>query len=693
MATSSATVITTSGAAFKDMQMKCAIVEEGLSELTFARVELLAKDRAIPLQSLVGEPLELTVSGREGEQRLFKGTCVSAEYLGRYRDWGRYLVEVRPKLWFLSRGQQCRVYQDETVPDIVQSIFADYGLSAFFKKKLSATYAVRDICVQYRETDLDFVKRLLEEEGIYFFFTHAGEAETFVLADGATAHEPMPGDPVIEFHEKHDSFDPSKEHFAEVVAKQAATTGKVTLTDYNFEKSATKLMATRDMIKGKYGQNGIEKYDYPGHFRTYPLGVDRVKVRMEAEAVKHVTWTAVGNIVRLATGQTFQLKNHPQTQGESKFLCTRATYYLQSAPDPNAPPETQSIVSGGLAFDPGNTDTFRAIFEIIPETSPFRAQLLTPWPEVQGIHTAVVVGPAGDEIHTDKYGRVKIKFHWDRRTPTNDTISVWVRTMMPWTGKGWGMIHIPRIGQEVVVQFEEGDPDRPIVIGMLYNDTTMPPYALPANMTQSGIKTNSSKGGAGFNELMMEDKKGEELVRFKSQRDYLQVVQNDAKITVGLETKEKKGDMELTVHRHLTETVKTGDHTFKVETGNQAIEIKVNKTEKIEGKSDLTLTGDLTETVEKGNVTRAVEMGNEKTTLKMGNYDLQTSLGKQTFEAMQSITLKVGSSSIVIDQMGVTIKGMMINIEGTAMLTAKAPMTQVKGDALVMIKGGITLIN
>ena len=692
MATPNTTVITTSGAAFKAMQLKCAIVEEGLSELTCARVELLAKDRAIPLQSLVGEPLELTVSGRDGEQRMFKGTCVSAEYLGRFRDWGRYLVEVRPKLWFLSRGQQCRVYQDKNVPDIVQSIFADYGLSAFFKKKLSATYAVRDICVQYRETDLDFVKRLLEEEGIYFFFTHAGEAETFVLADGATAHEPMPGDPVIEYHEPQDSFDPSKEHFAEVVAKEAATTGKVTLTDYNFEKSATKLKATRDMIKGKHGQNAIEKYDYPGHFRTDPLGVDRVKVRIEAEAVKHVTWTAVGNIVRLGSGQTFQLKNHPQTRGESNFLCTRATYYIQSAPDPQATPEPQTFVSGGLNFDPSNMDLFRAVYDIIPEATQFRAQLLTPWPEVQGIHTAVVVGPAGDEIHTDKYGRVKIKFHWDRREPKNDTISVWVRTMMPWTGKGWGMIHIPRIHQEVVVQFEEGDPDRPIVVGMLYNDATMPPYTLPANMTQSGIKTNSSKGGGGFNELMMEDKKGAELVRFKSQRDYLQVVQNDAKITVGLETKEK-GDMDLTVHRHLTETVKTGDHTFKVETGNQAIEIKVNKTEKIEGKSDLTLTGNFTETVEQGNVTRAVKMGNEKTTLDLGNYDLKTSLGKQTFEAMQSITLKVGPSSIVIDPMGVTIKGPMITIEGTAMLTAKAPLTQVKGDAMVMIKGGITLIN
>lgn len=629
-------VSTTSASVFKTMQLKCAIVEEGLSMLTCARVELLSKDRAVALQSLVGEQLELTVSGRAGEPRLFKGTCVSAEYLGRFRDWGRYLVEVRPKLWFFTLGQQSRVFQGKSVPEIVQDIFADYGFSEFFKKKLSATYPARDICVQYRETDLDFIKRLLEEEGIYFFFQHSGKAETFVMADGATAHESMSGNPVVEYHEPQDSFNPSKEHFAEVVAKESATSGKVMLTDYNFEKPATKLKAAREMPKGKHGQNGIEIYDYPGHFRTEPLGVDRVKVRMEAEAVKHVTWTAVGNIVRLCSGQIFQLKNHPQTHGENKFLCTRATYYIQSASDLQMQEEPRSVISGGLEFAPDNKDLFRAVYEIIPDTVQYRAPLLTPWPEVQGIQTAVVVGPAGEEIHTDKYGRVKIKFHWDRREPKNDTVSVWVRTMMPWTGKGWGMIHVPRIGQEVVVQFEEGDPDRPIVIGMLYNDVTMPPYALPANMTQSGIKTNSSKGGGGFNELMMEDKKGAELVRFKSERNYEQIVLNDAT---------------LSVHRNLTETVKTGDHTFKVEKGNQSV------------------------------------------TVEMGNHSLTTKLGSITMEAMKSITLKVGQNSIVLDQKGITIKGILVKIEGTAMFEAKAPLTQVKGDAMVIIKGGITLIN
>ena len=676
MATQQKPGFTTSCKAFQEMQFKCAIIEEGLSELSCARVELLSKNRAVVLQSLVGEQLEVTIPGDDAVGRRFIGTCVSAEYLGRYRDWGRYVVEVRPKLWFLTQGRQCRVFQDMSVPDIVKQIIDDYGFSDFFVRKLSGTYANRDFCLQYRETDLDFIKRLMEEEGIYFFFQHRGKSEAFVLADGASAHETIRGISTLEYFDALDSFDRSREHLSEIVAKEGVTTGKVTLSDYNFEKSIPKLVATKQMPKGKHGKTGIEIYDYPGHFRTEALGRERARVRMEAEAIKHVTWQAVGNIKRLVVGQTFQIKNHPQTQGESGFLCTRATYYLQSAPDqPNAG-ETPSVVGKGLDFGPDNTDTFRGVYEIVPKSSPYRAPLQTPWPEVGGIHTAVVVGSKGEEIDTDKYGRVKIKFHWDRRSATDDTVSVWVRTMMPWTGKGWGMIHVPRVGQEVVVQFEEGDPDRPIVTGMLYNDQTMPPYALPANKTQSGIKTNSSKKGGGFNELMMEDLKGSELVRFKSERDYEQTVHNNATIVVGTETKEK-GDMALTVHRNLTETLKTGDHKFTVEMGKQ----------------DITIEADKTEIIKKGNSALTLEMGNETNTLKLGNYSLKADAGKITIEAMQSITLKVGQSSIMIDQMGVQIKGMMIGIDAKVQLDAKGLMTNVKGDAMVMIKGGITMIN
>jgi type VI secretion system secreted protein VgrG len=289
-----------------------------------------------------------------------------------------------------------------------------------------------------------------------------------------------------------------------------------------------------------------------------------------------------------------------------------------------------------------------------------------------------------------------------------------VRTMMPWTGKGWGMIAIPRIGQEVVVQFEDGNPDRPLIVGMLYNKDTLPPYALPANMTQSGIKTHSTKLGATdnteFNELVFEDKKGSEFVRLQSEKDYREIIKNNAVITVGLEKKDK-GDMSLTVHRHLSETVKTGNHTFRVETGNQDIFIKTDKTEKIEGKSDLTVKGDVTETVEEGNVTRTVKTGNLTETVKVGNVTREVSIGDETHRvtignltvevtagkmsmlALQEISLTVGESSIKIDNMGVTIKGPMIKLEGTGMVQVKAPMVQTNADGMLVLKGGITMIN
>lgn len=272
---------------------------------------------------------------------------------------------------------------------------------------------------------------------------------------------------------------------------------------------------------------------------------------------------------------------------------------------------------------------------------------------------------------------------------------------MPMAGKNWGSIAIPRVGHEVVIQFEEGNPDRPLCTGVLYNADNMPPYALPANATRMGMKTNSSKGGGGFNELMFEDKKGSELVRFQSEKDYVQTIQNSSHVRVGYEYEsdclkaEADGDksMKVEIQNNLDEMIETGDHTFIVKAGEQTINVKKDKTETIEGKSTQTITGNVTETIKQGNVTRELETGNERTTIKLGNYTLDSKLGKIDITAMQSITLTVGGSSIKIDQSGVQIKGPMIKIEGNAMIEAKAPMTQVKGDAMLVLKGGLTTIN
>jgi len=317
------------------------------------------------------------------------------------------------------------------------------------------------------------------------------------------------------------------------------------------------------------------------------------------------------------------------------------------------------------------------------------------------MQTAIVTGPPGEEIAVDSYGRIKVQFHWDRDGKKDEKSSCWVRTVMPWTGKNWGMVALPRIGQEVVIQFLEGDPDRPICTGMLYNADTMPPYELPANSTRTGIKTNSSKGGGGYNELMFEDKTGDELVRFEAEKDYVQTVQNSAHVKVGYghggdvkaAAAQDARSMKVEVENHLDEIVESGNHTFTVKAGTQDIEIEKDKTEKNNANATLTVKDDMKTTVTSGNVSLEVDKGNQATKVAMGNYKLATSMGKIEMEAMQSITLKVGENSVTIDQTGVSIKGLMVKIEGTVMLEAKAPMTEVKADAILTLKGGVTLIN
>jgi type VI secretion system secreted protein VgrG len=291
----------------------------------------------------------------------------------------------------------------------------------------------------------------------------------------------------------------------------------------------------------------------------------------------------------------------------------------------------------------------------IPYGSKFRPARVTPEPTVQGPQTAIVVGPKGEEIFTDKFGRVKVQFHWDRLGKKDDNSSCWVRVAQPWAGKNWGAIFIPRIGQEVVVDFLEGDPDQPIIIGSVYNALQMPPYDLPANKTQSGLKTRSTKnsGSANFNELRFEDKRESEDIYFHAEKDFHRVVEHDDDLQVG-------NDQTIVIQNNRTENVKKGDETITIEKGNRETTIKV---------------------------------GNETLTISTGNQTTKISLGKSETEAMQSIELKVGPSSIKLDPTGVTIKGMKIMIEGQVQVDVKGVITNINGSAMVNIKGGITMIN
>ena len=666
---------------------------EGLSQVYTLDLEAVSGDRTLDLGQLLGQPVTVTLNREDSAGRQYSGVVVSAEALGAERGYGLYRMEIRPFLWFLTRHEDCRIFQDKTVLEIIRQVLADLGYGARLDDRTTDTYPVRTLCVQYRETDLDFLNRLMEEEGIYYFFDHGASGEKMVLADSSNAHKPLQGGDTLAFR---DLTTRAQKDFVQAFDEIGrAVSGKVTLRDFDFENPGSNLTTLKALPQGSHTDKDIEVYDYPGHYSKTDAGDRYSRIRMEALAAPHKTWAGQANIGQMTCGGRFCLDRHDRAAASDMFVLSEVeqVYVVSEAFDPThgSALAGQRRIAGTGA---GSEDQLQVSFRAIPAAIPYRSPRRTRWPRIPGVQTAIVTGPAGEEIHTDKYGRVRLQFHWDRLGRKDETATAWVRCMTPWAGKTWGMIHVPRIGQEVVVQFEEGDPDRPLVVGMLYNADNMPPWALDANKTQAGIKTNSTKGGGGFNELMFEDRKGAELVRLQAEKDFRQIVKNNATITVGAEKKDD-GNMTLTVQNNLTETVVAGDHTFTVSKGNQIMEVT-------EGDQFETVKGDVVLTVQKGGLFRQVDEGDMKTEImkgtehhliRQGNYQLKTDLGSILMEAMNTIELKVGQNSITINQSGITIKGIMVKIEGTAMLEAKAPMSTVKGDGLLILKGGLTMIN
>lgn len=689
------------------VNLKNARIIEQLSTLTETTIEFLSDNASLDLQDILGSTIHLVQKDKDEDERTFTGTCVSVDYVGVYQGMSHFVAEVRPWLWFLTRTIENRIFQEKTVLQIIQEVMEPYGFWSDVNKKTTARYKPRTYCVQYGETDFDFISRLMEEEGIYYFFVQDGKKLKMVLADDISAHSPTPKFPKIEFafREVTETVDGKKlkeyrrdtDHIFDWSETTTVTTSKVTLEDYDFDTPKTELKVVKSMPKGDHSyKSKFEHYIYPGHNREEFHDVDEafVKVRMEAEAVRHKLSRGAGNVRNLGIGQTFKLTDHPRTSNNIDYLITRAVHELQIETDYEDGETSTPLFDSTLPVEEENTDTYRIVFDVIPKSEKFRAPLNTPWPRDMGMQTAVVTGPPGEEIHTDKYGRIKVQFHWDRLGKNDDKTTCWVRTVMPWTGKNWGMIQVPRIGQEVVIQFEEGDPDRPICTGMLYHADTMPPYGLDANKTQSGIKTRSSKGGSkdNYHELVFEDLKDQEFIRMHSEKDYFQTIENNAVVKIG-HTKKDPGDLTQNVYHTKTETIETGDHIFSVSTGNQEIYIKTDHTETIDNKATQTIESDYTQTITSGNVTREVSSGNEDHTVTSGNYSLDTTAGSVIVTAGTKISLKVGANSIVIDQSGITIKGIQVTVEGSATVDVASPMTTVSADAVLTLDGGLTTIN
>lgn len=612
------------------------------------KLKLLSTDLELDLKALLGTAATIKLAMPEdGKFEYFNGIFSSIRQKSQsYDDLVEFEATLVPSLWLLSLETDSRIFQKKSVPEIVEEVLKERVPNRDMPSDLRSKCPKRDYCVQYRETNLNFICRLLEEEGIYFYFDHTEKKHTMVFRERSQSAVACPQQEEADYVITRDGQGGEKDGIFKFERLEQLLTTSLTLRDYNFETPKLNLEV---MCAGP--DKPHKSYDYPGKYGNRTDGDRYARIRLEASECNEVVFEGTSGIRAFRPGYKFKLKEHYRKDlNDKEYVLTSITHQAM---------DTTFRTTGNKGHHYENT------FLTIPQTVPYRPPQTAVKPIVQGSQTAVVVGPSGDEIYVDNYGRVKVQFFWDRVGKKDENSSCWMRVAQIWAGKNWGWMTIPRIGQEVIVDFLEGNPDQPIITGRVYNADQMPPYVLPANQTQSGFKSRSSKGGGtdNFNEIKFEDLKGSELFSMQAEKDMLTLVKHDDTQTI-------KNDRTITVDGKHTETVKLdtsititeGNHSLKVSTGNNSLEVS------------------------KGNDTTKISMGNQSTTISMGNKTTKISLGKSEEEAMQSIELKVGASSIKIDQMGVTIKGMMITIEGSA-------ITQVKGNAMLIAKGGITMIN
>lgn len=681
---------------------------EGISQLFSYQLEMVSEEGNIAAKDIVGKGVTAHVRRQDGSLRHFHGLVSRFAYSGADDRLHSYRAEVVPWLWFLSRTTDCRIFQEKSIPDIIEQIFKDLGFSEF-KLDLKGKHKPHEYCVQYRETDLEFVSRLMEEEGIFYFFKQDDGKHSLVLGDHAGAY--------YDAKEKNVSYmSPGIAEMADEIKswqhEYEYRSGKWAQTDYNFETPSTSLMAKTNSLVKLDGNSKFEFYDFPGRYANAGDGNGLVKLRMEEEEAGYDVVLATSICANFSPGGKFTVQKHYLAHEEGQ------TYVVTTV---------QHTARLGGGYETGVQESeviYQNSFTCIPEAVTFRPPLRTRIPYVHGSQTAVVVGPPGEEIYPDKYGRVKVQFHWDREGKKDDKSSCWVRVSTPSSGKGWGSVHIPRIGQEVVVSYLEGDPDQPLITGMVYNNETMPPYGLPANKTQSGFKTRSSPGGgeADFNEIRFEDKKGKEELYFHAQKDQKihvendrsELVQRDRHLQVDRDKTEKvkrdksidimgvhnevvAKDMTVNVGQNLTETVllnyaetvgaamqitvgglmaiSVGAAMSEAVGGQKNETVGLAKSETIGGDRSLTVGKDVNQTIGGNQTVKVLKDFTENVTGKHTHgvtkeYTLKAK--KVQLVADDEITFKTGSAEIVMKKNGdITIKGNKITVKGSGDVVVK----------------------
>jgi type VI secretion system secreted protein VgrG len=656
---------------------------ESLGELFSYELELISEDPNLDETELLGQSATINVSLAQGKTRYFNGIVASFGYAGTNGRYFTYHATLRPWLWLLSQASDCRIFQHMSVPDVVSQVFRDHGCSDF-TLALNGDYPKRDYIVQYRETTLSFVQRLLEQEGIYYYFKHEASLHSLEIVDNMSAHSTYPDYEQVPF------FPPGKfnvedylEHWS---AKRRVRTGAYAFTDFDFKKPKADLSLNLSR-PGTYAHADKQFYDYPGGYETTQDGERYVRARAEALEASELGFAGHGNARGLGAGFLFELTKFPRDKLNCQYLITSASYTIDAG----------AYESHGQHAE----TTFQCSLQAADSTVAYVARRITPKPVIGGPQTATVVGAKGEEIWTDEYARVKVQFHWDRLGKRDESSSCWVRVAQLWAGSGWGGIHIPRIGQEVIVEFLEGDPDRPIITGRVYNNSNMPPYDLPSHQTQSGIKSRSTPQGGidNFNEMRFEDKKGEEQLYMQAEKNMDTLVKNDQSLTVGNNrTKSVAVDETTDIGRNRTETV----------SGDELIQISGARTELVAKAETITLENDRSTTVALGDTlaigkTYIVNVGANATLTVVGSHavtvekdqsievtgarthdvksDTINVKTKLVIDAGTEIVFKAGAASITLKQSGdIAIRGKSVSVTASDKVNIRASSdVQIKG--------------
>ncbi|WP_175924830.1 type VI secretion system tip protein TssI/VgrG [Burkholderia cepacia] len=615
-----------------------------LGRLFEFRIEALADSHSLSLKDMLGKPVTVRIEQQDLSTRYLNGIVARASLAGRRaeRYYGYELI-VRPWLWLATRRSDCRIFQNKTVPEIVQEVLSIYGFP--IENHLAETYVPREYCVQYNETDAAFVSRLMEFEGIYYWFRHAEDSHTLTLSDAMSSHTALPGYETIPYIARDRTAIADEEHIDGWLPAQEVSVGKHQTTDYDYTKPRADLSSQKVDPRG-HDHDSFASFEWPGGYRDDAPGAHYSRVRLEEQQAEHERASADTDVRGAAPGYLFTLAHCPRADQNREYLIVRCQYRFQE---------------NAYASDQGAEAVVHQTMMLVqPSSLPYRSPRDTPRPRTNGPQTATVVGPPGEEIWTDQYGRVKLQFRWDRYGQSNQDSSCWVRVSSPWAGGGFGGVQIPRVGDEVVVDFLNGDPDEPIVTGRVYNGEKMPPWGLPGSATQSGLLSRSSPGGTTehANAFRFEDKKGAEQLWMHAERNFDAETELDHSLSVGNnhthtvgndETMQVKNNRQRSVGQN--ETVNIGQNRVAQiganEThgvvGNRTRTVGQNETVTIAANRDATIGGVHTETVAKGKT----ETIGEAKTLNVGQMYQTTSQDMKTLVA-SAHTEEIGTRTSTI---------------------------------------------